>query len=46
MYVYDINICIMVEGRLKGKLCIHSHVAQVSDTAHVTRQVSLLGLIE
>ena len=32
-------------GRSKEKLCLR-HVAQVSDTAQVSRQVSLLGLIE
>ena len=41
-------ICtILVEGWIKrnNSACI-SHVAQVSDTAQVTRQISLLGLIE
>ena len=39
---------ILVEGWIKGILnCVYiNHVAQVSDTAQVTRQVSLLGLIE
>ena len=34
-----------LRGSSKEKLCILSHVAHVSDTAQVTRQVSLLGLI-
>ena len=34
-----------LRGGSKEKLCVYSHVAQVSDTAQVTRQVSLLGLI-
>ena len=32
-----------LRGGSKEKLCVH--VAQVSDTAQVTRQVSLVGLI-
>ena len=39
-------MCILVEGRIEEKNCAYiSHVAQVSDAAQVTRQVSLLGLI-
>ena len=48
-FIHTINYmstCILVEGRIKGKICVYiSHVAQVSDTAQVTRQISLLGLI-
>ena len=42
------HTCILVEGYVAQrnlKQVYISHVAQVSDTAQVTRQVSLLGLI-
>ena len=38
--------CILVEEWMKETCVCMSHVAQVSDTAQVTRQVSLLGLID
>ena len=38
---------VLVSWLKGGSLCTYiSHVARVSDTAQVTRQVSLLGLIE
>ena len=40
------HTCILVEGNYTYKNCAYiSHVVQVSDTAQVTRQVSLLGSI-
>ena len=44
--IYYIYIFVSwLKGGSKRNLCIISHVAQVSDTPQVTRQVSLLELI-
>ena len=49
--IYEIATCTLIlvswwKGRSKENCMYISHVAQVSDTAQVTRQDSLSGLIE
>ena len=45
MYIRLASVVSRLRGRSKENCAYISHVAQVSDTAQVTRQVSLLELI-